>query len=313
MRLRAFTLIEVLVIMVILGLFASIAVPVYLNYRGDAEQSSEEAVVGAVRSAIYNHHLNAAAAGNPGFPSTLDSAAPGSQSQSNNPFFGDVLSSPVIDGWQKSGDALTYLSPGGTTYVYDPATGRFGPPGGGIFESEDPPPSPDILDFIDQQFFTAGEDETGKWYATGYSVNGDVVHLDHASNNWQRRSMVMALDMPEAGTYDLSLDYRYTDYHKQLHYWQVIGIKDGTTMDLASTDFKWGTNLSGTEIIHREYSRDGEDENQWQTYGNQFEISEDIASQYDRILISLTASRRPGDIAEWRNVTTTIPGGSSGP
>ncbi len=313
-RKGAFTLIEVLTAIVIIGILASLAVPVYLDNRQEAIESAEEAVVAAVRTGIHNKHARSAVEDGPAWVAALDSVSAGGEASNANPFFAEVLSSPVVESWTKGSDANTYLSPTGQTYYYDPLTGRFATELSGEVLAQADPVLPSITSFVNQSTFTAGEDLTnGTWYGTGYSEEDGIVRLDHASNNWQRRALVQAFDMPEAGTYEFTMDYRYSDYHRQLHYWQIIGVKDGTTVDLTSaSDVNWNLNTEGTEQIYREYSRDGQDNEQWVTQTNSFDVTEEMVSQFDRLLITLVGSRRSQDILEWGEMTTNLPGGSGG-
>jgi len=49
---NGFTLIELIIVMVILGIMAAVAVPRYLDSISNAEQSAEDAVISAIRSGI---------------------------------------------------------------------------------------------------------------------------------------------------------------------------------------------------------------------------------------------------------------------
>jgi len=49
---NGFTLIELIIVMVILGLMAAVAVPRYLDSISNAEQSAEDAVISAIRSGL---------------------------------------------------------------------------------------------------------------------------------------------------------------------------------------------------------------------------------------------------------------------
>jgi type II secretory pathway pseudopilin PulG len=294
---------------VIVAILASVAVPVFLEYRTDARQSSEQQIVAAVQTAIHNHHAKDEISGDAEWPATLDTSSASSQASPTSPFFSLVLNTPVTEDWQKGGTANTYVGPTSTTYYYDPDTGRFSTDLPLAMANQDPN-APLITDFVNQRYFTAGQDATGKWYGTDYVTNPDgTVSLNYASGSWASRAMVQAIDMPTAGDYAFDVKYRLTDYYSQLHYWQVIGIKDGTTMDLASAaDTSYYLNKSGAEVLYEEYSRAGQDGGQWVNQSNNFTITQDMASKYDRVLISLVASRNPGQTADWGQVTGTLPG-----
>jgi prepilin-type N-terminal cleavage/methylation domain-containing protein len=49
----AFTLIEIVTVVVIMALLSAFAMPVYLDYRAEARRAAEQAVVASLRSAIH--------------------------------------------------------------------------------------------------------------------------------------------------------------------------------------------------------------------------------------------------------------------
>ncbi|MBT6894822.1 MAG: type II secretion system protein, partial [Rhodobacterales bacterium] len=49
---NGFTLIELIIVMVILGIMAAVAVPRYLDSISNAEKSAEDAVISSVRSGL---------------------------------------------------------------------------------------------------------------------------------------------------------------------------------------------------------------------------------------------------------------------
>ena len=55
---NGFTLIELIIVMVILGIMASIAVPRYLDSISNAEESAEDAVISAIRSGLKQYANN---------------------------------------------------------------------------------------------------------------------------------------------------------------------------------------------------------------------------------------------------------------
>ena len=117
---KGFTLIELVMIIVILGILAAVAIPKYYDLTDDANEAAEKGVVGGVRSAIHTYYAE-----NRAWPSALDDAASGSDASSSNPFFDDVLSQGgVTDDWSKDGSG-DYVGPNSGEYAYGSSTGSF--------------------------------------------------------------------------------------------------------------------------------------------------------------------------------------------
>ena len=117
-----FTLIELIMVIVILGILAAVAVPKFVNLSGSAKQSAEQGVVGGVRAGIQTYMANDT---NHKFPDPgLDSASNGNCT-SANPCFTNVLAQGGIttSDWSKS--SLTYTGPNTGSYTYNATSGEF--------------------------------------------------------------------------------------------------------------------------------------------------------------------------------------------
>jgi len=116
---KGFTLIELIMIIVILGILAAVAVPKYFNLTTDAQTAAERGVIGGVRAGIQTYFANSKA-----FPSSLDSATNAACSSTNACFTNVLSQGGVTSDWTKA-TATTYTGPTGTTYTYTSATGSF--------------------------------------------------------------------------------------------------------------------------------------------------------------------------------------------
>ncbi|MEW6744111.1 MAG: prepilin-type N-terminal cleavage/methylation domain-containing protein [Planctomycetota bacterium] len=123
-RNAGFTLIELVVIIVVLGVLSAVAIPSYINLQDKANQAAEEATVGNVRTAIALAYAAAAAEGDPVYPAVLDKAKNGAASPTN-PLFVNVLSQGgVTRDWEKI-DSNSYKGPNRGIYDYKKETGEF--------------------------------------------------------------------------------------------------------------------------------------------------------------------------------------------
>ncbi|MBX3403617.1 MAG: prepilin-type N-terminal cleavage/methylation domain-containing protein [Phycisphaeraceae bacterium] len=55
---RAFTLVELIVVIVVLAILSGVAIPKYFDYAAKAKESACKGTLGAVRSGIANFHAN---------------------------------------------------------------------------------------------------------------------------------------------------------------------------------------------------------------------------------------------------------------
>ncbi len=114
---------EIVLVIIVLGILAAVAVPRFFDTSTTGKQEAEETIVALVRAGIESHYNRAVTRGtSPLYPAALDAASDGAAS-SSNPFFTNVLTQPVTDNWTKSG--TTYTGPAGNTYTYNSSTGVF--------------------------------------------------------------------------------------------------------------------------------------------------------------------------------------------
>lgn len=124
MKKRAFTLIEIIFVIVILGILSAVAIPKLFFTRGDAIVANARTQIAAIKSGISLKYNDSVLKGTPKYPDTLES--PGSN------LFQNVVSVPVKDsgtknGWHKTG-ATTYtfkLDGQTANFNYNKNTGEF--------------------------------------------------------------------------------------------------------------------------------------------------------------------------------------------
>ncbi len=114
-----FTLIELIMVIVIIGILAVVAVPKFIDLSASANTAAEQGVVGGVRAGILTYFAN-----NKAYPATLDAASVAACSNANACFTTILQQGGVTSQWTKA-SATTYTGPTGTTYTYTAATGIF--------------------------------------------------------------------------------------------------------------------------------------------------------------------------------------------
>lgn len=173
-------------------------------------------------------------------------------------------------------------------------------------------------EIIDQNTWTAGRDELGKWYGKDWDTSGGYAELAHAgtSHNYgqmlkDRRALVQALAMPEAGSYTWSFDQRLDDYDTEFCYWQAYMVKDGAKIDLSGQRVPfYKQNRRKARVIRGSwgYTPADKDDGQWHRYTHTLSLSECDVKKYDYVAFVLMGSRHPNERNDFDNVYTDIIG-----
>lgn len=120
-----FTLLELIMVIIILGILAAVAIPKYADLQSQAEVSAERGVVGGVRAGISIYYANQCATASCAYPASLDGLTAPQACDASNPCFTTVLSQGgIISDWTKA-TAASYTGPTGATYNYTSGTGEF--------------------------------------------------------------------------------------------------------------------------------------------------------------------------------------------
>lgn len=82
---RAFTLIELIAVMIVLAILAGVAVPRYIDYTDRARTAALQGVLGNVRSAASNFYANSSLSGTAAYPTLAQLTTTGTVMQDSFP------------------------------------------------------------------------------------------------------------------------------------------------------------------------------------------------------------------------------------
>ncbi len=120
-----FTLIELVMVIVILGVLAAVAIPIFVNLQTEANTAAEKGVVGGVRAGLQTFFIDTARGNRLTYPTSLDAIADGTTAAKASPLFTVVLTQGGVTSDWKRVTVSTYSGPTGTVFTYTSGNGNF--------------------------------------------------------------------------------------------------------------------------------------------------------------------------------------------
>jgi prepilin-type N-terminal cleavage/methylation domain-containing protein len=119
---NAFTLIELIAVIVVLAILAGVALPKYFDYAAQAKVSACKGALGGVRAGIANYYANSALTGTAAYPTLVQLETLGTVMQEpipDNPYQND--NDVVAATWDPADPPVS----GTEGWNYDASNGRF--------------------------------------------------------------------------------------------------------------------------------------------------------------------------------------------
>lgn len=118
---RAFSLLEVMIVVIVIGILAAVVVPRFAGATDEARTASAQAVLGGVRASIASFRTRAVIAGDDPFPTLAELTSVGTVVQSEigaNPFTG-VAGVQTVSQEQAAARAVVNEQAAGWNYFVD--------------------------------------------------------------------------------------------------------------------------------------------------------------------------------------------------
>lgn len=119
---HAFTLIELIAVIVVLAILSGVALPRFFDYSSRAKESACKGVLGGVRAGIANYYANAAINGSAAYPTLTQLEETGTvmqESIANNPY--NDSNEVQAATWDEDSPPVS----GDAGWNYDAAAGKF--------------------------------------------------------------------------------------------------------------------------------------------------------------------------------------------
>ncbi len=154
---------------------------------------------------------------------------------------------------------------------------------------------------------TTGTSPTGTWIGHEFASGTPWASQISTAGVSQNRSLAMVIPMPAAGTYQINVDVRRTDFQTQETYWHVLAVGNAVTLSLGHGGIPRTITQIGVKSLRLADIPGASADGKWKSNASTFTVSAADRSAYAYLVFAFVGSRASGQDLFFDNVTSDVP------